>query len=119
MHHTSADADRWLDTWRFFDRTEQLWSSKRKSQLEKSRKENPSVVFYDAKLAKYTVDKQDDPLSESILEKAVTAFHADLAAGCGFPDDHPVAVAARAGSLHTAEMVRSGWSHSLAALALG
>jgi len=59
VHRTSNDADAWLDTWRAFDTKEGLWSSKRNAILEKTRKQNPSVVFYDTKLAHYAAMVED------------------------------------------------------------
>lgn len=68
VHLTSAAADRWLDTWRLFDSKEQLWTSKRKATLDKARKAAPSVVFYDAKLAKYSSMHDDAATRPTYVE---------------------------------------------------
>lgn len=60
---------------------------------------------YSAKLAAHSAGKAEDPLAESLLEAACGPAHADLARGCGFPDEHPLSVAARAGDLDQAEIV--------------
>jgi hypothetical protein len=60
---------------------------------------------YFAKLKMHVAGKADDPLTESVLEAACAPARADLAAGCGFPASHPLALAATTGDLANAELV--------------
>jgi dynein heavy chain len=97
VHRTSSDAGAWLDTWRAFDAEEGLWSSKRSATLEKARKQAPSVVFYDAKLAQYAALVHD-------------AAARPASAQCGF-----LRVDGRALAAEVVE-VAGGWKQDYAAL---
>ena len=53
VHACITDMDRYLDEWRRYDTVHDLWNPKRKQQMEKIAKRDPSVVFFDTRMGLY------------------------------------------------------------------
>jgi len=58
---------------------------------------------------RHTAGLSDDPLAASPFEAACQSMRADLSRGLGFLDTHPLAIAAKAGALYSAEMAVGVW----------
>ena len=64
---------------------------------------------YNAKVARHTAGLSDDPLAASPFDAASQSIRADLSRGLGFDDSHPLAIAAKAGALYSAELAVGVW----------
>lgn len=58
---------------------------------------------------RHTAGLSDDPLAASPFDAACQSMRADLSRGLGFLDTHPLAIAAKAGALFSAEMAVGVW----------